>query len=136
VDEQRVDVAAPSSPELLSELSRLQLENSQLRAMLDHLATGDKEFREPSSPRLRWWAGRTIAALLFATGIALATLMVVEGPSGRQLRGAVRAVWRQGLRDGLRDGRDRIRSGRIIVRVPPIPSIPPMPPIPPMPARP
>jgi hypothetical protein len=102
------------------------------------------EHREPSSPRWRWWAGRTIAAMLFATGVALATLMIVEGPSGRQIRGGIRAAWRQGLRDGFRDAqRDRMQDRRVIVipgtplpPIPPAPPVPPIPPIPPRPARP
>jgi hypothetical protein len=128
VNERPVVATAPPSPELLSELSRLELENAQLRSMLEHLTVDEMEAPEHAAPRWRWWAGRTIAALLFAAGVAVATLMLVESPSGRPVRGAFRAVWRQGVRDGFRDAqRDRMRNGGILM---PAPVILPMPPIP------
>jgi hypothetical protein len=124
VNERPVIAAASPAPELLSELRRLELENAQLRSMLEQLAVDEMDAPRPFPPRWRWWVGRMIAMGLFATGVALATLMVAESSPVRQIRGAVRTA--------LRDGRSvRIHETRVVL--PPIPPIPAIPPIPPLP---
>jgi hypothetical protein len=124
---ERPVITAPPAPELLSELRRLELENSHLRSMLEGVALGEMDAPLLSPPRWRWWLGRTIAMGLFATGVALATLMVAGSRPVRQVRSAVRAA--------IREGRGvRIRDTRVVL--PALPPVPPMPPAPPAPAAP
>lgn len=151
MDGRSLGVAAPPSPELLAELQRLRLENAQLRSTLEHLARDDDQAWHPPLSRSRWLAGRAIATVLFATGVAVATLAVATSRPMREIRGNVRAQVRDRLREEFRSDsrvdramRSGIRAGHMVIdarAVPPSHAAPPAfavpaPPAPPEPPRP